>query len=73
MSPTSVAQPGSYAHMTKRIPLAFALLSGLLVAAPTAHAGQGTEQLLGAYNFLLEAGKRPTALPHGDFTTFRAI
>lgn len=59
-------------HMTKRILLTFALLSGLLVAAPPAHAGQGTEQLLGAYNFVLEAGNRPAMLMHGDFATFRA-
>ena len=58
--------------MTKRILLTFALLTGLLVAAPPAHAGQGTEQLLGAYNFLLEADQRPTGLLHGDFATFRA-
>lgn len=59
--------------MTKRIvlTLTLALVTGLLGVASPAHAGQGTEQLLGAYNFLLEAISRPTTLLHGDFATFR--
>ena len=56
--------------MTTRILLSLAVASNLLATAAPAHAGQGTEQLIGAYNFLLEAGNRPTML-HGDFATFR--
>jgi hypothetical protein len=58
--------------MTKRIVLTLTVVTGLLGVASPAHAGQGTVQLLGAYNFLLEAGDRPPMLLHGDFATFRA-
>ena len=49
-------------HMTKRIVLILAIGTGLFATAAPAHAGQGTEQLLGSYNFLLEAGNRPGML-----------
>ena len=60
--------------MTKRILLTatLALTAGLLGVASPAHAGQGTEQLIGACNFLLEADSRATVLQHGDFATLRA-
>jgi hypothetical protein len=56
--------------MTTRILLLLAIVAGLLRGAAPASAGQGTEQLIGAYNFLLEASARPTMV-HGDFATFR--
>jgi hypothetical protein len=43
-----------------------------MATASPAHAGQGTEQLIGAYNFLLEAAPRTALLQHGDFASFRA-
>ena len=54
--------------MTKRILLPLAIVSSLFATAAPASAA--TEELFGNYNFLLEAGKRPTAI-HGDFSTFR--
>ena len=59
--------------MTTRILLPLTIVTVLLVGAAPAHAGQGTEQLLGAYNFLLEANSRPVGLMHGDFSTFRTV
>ena len=44
--------------MTKRILLPIAILFSVLAGASPARAGQGTEQLLGAYNFLLEGTPR---------------
>ena len=57
--------------MTTRILRPLAIVMMLLVGAAPGQAGQGTEQLLGAYNFLLEANSRPVGLMHGDFSTFR--
>ena len=56
-------------HMTKRILLLLAVVTGLLASAGPANAKPATEELFGNYNFLLEAGARPTML-HGDFATF---
>ncbi len=59
--------------MTKciRILLPFTALVCLFATASPAHAGQGTEQLIGAYNFLLEAAPRTATLQHGDFASFQ--
>jgi hypothetical protein len=55
--------------MTKRIALFLTITTGPLAAAGPVGA-QPTEELKGNYNYLLEAGARPTLL-HGDFATFR--
>ena len=57
--------------MTKRILLPLAIVAGLLAGAAPASAGPATEELLGSYNFLLEANSRPIMLQHGDFASFR--
>jgi len=59
-------------HMTKRIVLPLAIVAGLLAGAAPANASPVTEELLGSYNFLLEAGNRPMMLQHGDFASFRS-
>jgi hypothetical protein len=51
--------------MTKRILLPIAILFSVLAGASPAHAGQGTEQLLGAYNFLLEGAPSLPQLENG--------
>jgi hypothetical protein len=57
--------------MTKRLLLTLAVVTGVPAADAPANAGQGTEQLLGAYDFLREARSRLVVLQHGDFATFR--